>query len=87
MTNEKLSLSEIRKRFPDEWVLIGDPVMDDNHLDVLSGVPVYHSKDKRELCYLGRSHTSSFSKITLLFTGDLPPASRKITGIFNRVSE
>jgi hypothetical protein len=58
--------------------------MDDDKLEVLSGIPVYHSKDKKEVCYIGRDKTSAFKKITLIFTGTFKPV-RKITGIFNRV--
>jgi hypothetical protein len=63
---------------------ISNPLMDDTKLDVLAGVPLYHSKDKKEVCYIGRDKTSDYSKITLIFTGTFKP-TRKITGIFNRV--
>ncbi len=79
-----LNIAEIRNLYPDEWVLLGNPVMDDSKLDVLSGIPLYHSKDKKEVCYIGRDKTSNFDKITLVYTGIFKPA-RKITGIFNRV--
>lgn len=81
---QPLSINDIKERYPDEWVLIGNPVMDDSKIDVLSGIPIYHSKDKKEVCYIGRDKTSDFDKITLIFTGTFKPI-RKITGIFNRV--
>ena len=81
-----LNIAEIRNLYPDEWVLIGNPVMDDTEIDVLSGIPLFHSKDKKEVCYIGRNKTSNFNKITLIFTGSFRPA-RKITGIFNRVAK
>ena len=79
-----LNIAEIKKHYPDEWVLLGNPVMDDSKLDVLSGIPLYHSKDKKEVCYIGRDKTSNFQKITLVYTGTFRPG-RKITGIFNRI--
>ena len=79
-----LNLNAIKKLYPDEWVLLGNPILDDNKIDVLSGIPIYHSKDKKEVCYIGRDKTSEFNKVTLIFTGSFKPA-RKITGIFNRV--
>jgi hypothetical protein len=80
-----LNIGEIKKLYPDEWVLLGNPVLDNkNHIDVLSGIPIYHSKDKKEVCYIGRDKTSAFNKITLIYTGTFAP-SRKITGIFNRI--
>ena len=62
-----LSIDDIKKRCPDEWVLVGNPIMDDSKIDVLSGIPIYHSKDKKEVCYIGRDKTSAFDKVTLVF--------------------
>lgn len=76
------SIDEIKSLFPDEWVLIGNPEMDESELHVLSGIPVLHSKDKKEVCYLGKSKTRNFKTITLFYTGAFKPA-RVLTGIFN----
>jgi len=81
-----LNISDIKKLYPSEWVLVGNPVMDDSKTNVVSGIPIYHSKDKKEVCYIGRDKTSAFDKITLIFTGTFKP-TRKITGIFNRIKE
>lgn len=81
-----LNISEIKNLYPNEWVLIGNPIMDDSKIEVLSGIPLFHSKDKKEVCYIGRDKTSNFDKITLIYTGTFKPA-RKITGIFNRISK
>ena len=78
-----LSINDIKERYPDEWVLVGNPVMDESKIDVLSGIPIYHSKDKKEVCYIGRDKTSNYSKITLVYTGDLK-SSRK-NGILIRI--
>ena len=42
-----LDLLEIKALFPNEWVLIGNPVFDDSKLEVLSGIPLFHSEDKK----------------------------------------
>lgn len=81
-----LTLAEIKTLFPDEWVLLGNPTMDDSKIEVLSGIPLFHSKDKKEVCYIGREKTKNFDKITLIYTGTFRP-SRKITGIFNRITK
>jgi hypothetical protein len=60
--------------------------MDESNIDVVAGIPIYHSKDKKEVCYIGRGRTSEFDKITLIFTGSFKP-TRKITGIFNRIEQ
>jgi len=67
--------------YPDEWVLLGNPEI--NSTKVLGGIVVYHSKDKKEVCYIGRDKTDAFSKVTIAFTGDLK-LHRKI-GILRRL--
>ncbi len=79
------SLSEIKSLFPNEWVLLGNPTMDESKIDVLSGIPIYHSKDKKEVCYIGRDKTAGFDKITLIYTGSFQPM-RKLTGVFRRIT-
>lgn len=81
---ELIDITEIKAKYPNEWVLLGNPIMDESKIDVLSGIPLFHSKDKKEVCYIGRDKTSNFDKITLIYTGTFKPA-RKITGIFNRI--
>ncbi len=83
---QNLDIADIKKLYPDEWVLLGNPIMDDSKIDVLEGIPIFHSKDKKEVCYIGRDKTSSFSRITLVYTGSFK-SSRKITGIFNRIQK
>ena len=75
-----LGINEIKALYPDEWVLLGNQEMDNNQIDVVSGIPIYHSKDKKEVCYIGRSKTADFDKITLIFTGNFSKI-RKITRI------
>lgn len=79
-----LTISEIKKLYPNEWVLLGNPTMDDSKIDVLEGIPLFHSKDKKEVCYIGREKISNYNKITLIYTGSFC-FSRKFTGIFNRI--
>jgi hypothetical protein len=79
-----IEISDIKVLYPDEWVLLGNPILDESKLDVISGIPLFHSKDKKEVCYIGRDKTSDFDKITIIYNGSFLPA-RKITGIFNRM--
>ena len=64
-----IDIADIKALYPDEWVLLGNPIMDGSKIDVLSGIPLFHSKDKKEVCYIGRGKTSNFDKITLIYTG------------------
>lgn len=81
-----INISDIKSMYPDEWVLIGNPIMDEFKIDVIKGIPIFHSKDKKEVCYIGRDKTTNFNKITLIYTGEFK-ARRKLTGIFNRISK
>ena len=63
---EILSIAEIKTKYPDEWVLVGNPEMDASELHVLSGQPVIHSSDKKEVCYLGAELVKQFSTYTEL---------------------
>ena len=48
---ERRSIEDIKKSYPDEWILVGDPEEDEYGKDI-SGVVLYHSPDKREVAYL-----------------------------------
>lgn len=82
---QTMTIEQIRNAYPNEWVLVGNAVMDEYELNVLSGVPLYHSKDKKEVCYIGRDKTAGFTSITITFTGE-QKVRRKMTGIFNRIT-
>lgn len=71
---ETLNMEQIEKQFPNEWVLIGNPVMQDTK--ILKGEVLFHSKDKKEVCYLGKNFTNEYNKITLTFTGNLKSVRR-----------
>ncbi len=43
-----LNILDIKNLYPNEWVLIGNPTMDDSKIELLSGIPLFHSKDKKE---------------------------------------
>lgn len=81
---EIMKWTQIKKQYPNEWVLIANPELDTTRQQLISGIPIYHSKDKKEVCYIGRDKTSAYQKITIVYTGELSK-QRKITGIFNRV--
>ena len=79
-----VKISDIKNLYPNEWVLIGNPVKTDDGVDFVSAIPIYHSKDKKEVCYIGRDKTKGFDKILLIYTGNSNPL-RKFTGIFRRL--
>jgi hypothetical protein len=48
---EAIGIDEIKKSYPDEWILLGNPEMNEQEQKILSGVVLYHSPDKRDLAY------------------------------------
>lgn len=66
---EILSFSEIKERFVSEWVLLGDPEVDDD-FNVTQGVVLWHSKDRDEVYRKARQMHPSRSAI--IYTGKLP---------------
>lgn len=66
---EILSFSEIKERFDSEWVLIGDPEINDE-LNIKKGVVLCHSKDRDEVYRKAREIHPNHSAI--LYAGKLP---------------
>jgi hypothetical protein len=81
MDNKYIAFAEVKKLYPNEWVLLGNPEM--RNTSVLGGIVVYHSKDKKEVCYIGRDKTADFDTVTIAFAGDLKQ-TRKL-GILRRI--
>ena len=42
MNNAYISFDELKKIYPDEWILLGNPEM--KNTSVLGGIVLYHSK-------------------------------------------
>ncbi len=78
---QTVSFKTIQHRYPNEWVLLGNPKPENGV--VLGGVVLYHSTDKKEVCYLGRDKTADFERIRLVFTGQFAPMRR--LGIMKRL--
>ena len=81
MNNTYIGFEELKKKYPNEWVLLGNPEM--KNTSVLGGVVLFHSKDKKEVCYIGRDKIADFSTVTIAFAGELKQ-QRKI-GILKRI--
>lgn len=81
MDNQYISFDELKKIYPNEWVLLGNPEM--RNTSILGGVVLFHSKDKKEVSYIGRDKTAGFSTVTIAYAGDLKQI-RKI-GILRKI--
>ena len=66
---EVLTIDQINQRFPNEWILIGDPETDDS-LEVLRGTILFHSSDRDEM--YRKSVELKPKRSATLYTGSLP---------------
>ena len=66
---EVLTIDEINERFPDEWVLIGDPEADES-LEVLRGKVLCHSKERDEV-YQAAIDLPGPKRLATHYTGEL----------------
>ena len=75
---EALTVESIKTLYPNEWVLVGNPTMRQDDfvgavIDmIISGIPLYHSKDKREIAYKIKELKNGFERTACIFTGEMP---------------
>lgn len=69
--NDILTVSEIKSRYPFEWILLDDPQVDPATLEVQAGRVVCHSKDRDEV-YRKAVELPSPKRIAVLYTGPVP---------------
>ena len=77
-----LLIEDIKQRYPDEWVLLGNPRIEKTA--ILGGVVVYHSADKRDLVK-GRDALKGFDLSTWTYTGTFPKNRRVWLGIYRQI--
>ena len=82
LIKQTVTIDEVKKSYPDEWILLGNPEVNEQKQAILSGVLLYHSPDKREVCYLGRPLTEDYEKVALFFNRVSP---RKIKSVIASV--
>jgi hypothetical protein len=71
---EVLKMAEIEARYPNQWIVLGNPVFDG--MDVLEGVVISHHADKRVASMEGGERRAPSQKVTLFYVGKLPPPRR-----------
>jgi hypothetical protein len=67
--NDVMTIAEIEAQFDSEWVLLDSPQTDE-HLHVLSGKVVSHSKDRDEV--YRKAVELRPRRSAILFTGTMP---------------
>jgi hypothetical protein len=65
--NQRISLAEIRQYYPNQWVLVIEPQLDDD-LNIIDGKVIYHTSDKEDL--YNHLHLSGEYNSALEYTGD-----------------
>ena len=73
---------DIKKYFPEEWVVIGNPIFEG--MKVLKGTVIAHHSDKRVASLEGGERREGFSKFTLIFTGQ--HQARHHIGLLRKIS-
>ena len=82
--NEVLLRAEIEARFPDEWILVTDPLLGPD-LSVRSGVVAAHSKIREEVELVATKVESRH--IAFWYSGDPIPAGMKVLSTVPRAHE
>jgi hypothetical protein len=73
-----LTIAQIRKEYPNQWVLIGNPELDnpDTLGSIISklvrGVVLMSSKDKYEIAHKASEIRKGFDTYTCVYTGEIP---------------
>jgi hypothetical protein len=83
---QSININEIKQLYPDEWILLGNPEIDRINQTFLAGEVVYHSRDKKEVCYLGKPLIAKYNKTALFFNRVTPLKNRSlIASLFHPV--
>jgi hypothetical protein len=73
-----ISFSEMKRLYPDQWVLVGDPELENPEVNgsitskLVGGVFLYASKDKREIAYKAADLRRNVTTTVCIFTGEWP---------------
>ena len=70
------SIEDIKASYPDEWIVLGDPVEDEFH-KTIAGVVLYHSPDKRELAYRDKPLMKLYKKKSFFFNRVTPRREKR----------
>ena len=86
---ERRSIDDIKKSYPDEWILVGNHEKDERDMEFRTGIVLYHSPDKRELAYRPKPLLKQV-KSTYLFFNRVTPRTgnrRAIVSIYSLPKE
>ncbi len=73
-----LSIEQIKKQYPDQWILIGNPELSDPDVNgsilskLIRGIVLFASKDKREIAYKAADFKKTVDTTACIYTGEIP---------------
>jgi hypothetical protein len=76
-----LSVEEICKIYPDEWVLLANPEIKD--VEILGGTVILHDPEKRNMALRGKDLIKNYQSVTHYFTGETP--KHRTIGLMRRI--
>jgi hypothetical protein len=68
------SLENIKKNYPNEWVLLGNPLI--LHDKVSKGLLLFHHEDKKTVLLFAQNAIADYDMVKVLFTGEASKAVR-----------
>ena len=61
------SIEKIKETYPDEWLVLGNPVMSDDGQQILAATVLYHNSDKRKLARMDKPMLNQYKHIALRY--------------------
>jgi hypothetical protein len=78
-----LTIEEICKIYPDEWVLLANPEIKD--VEILGGTVILHDPEKRNMALRGKDLIKNYPSVTHYYTGE-ETTKHKTIGLMRRIS-
>ena len=75
--NKALSIEDIKKMYPDQWVLLGNPVLRNPQSNgailnrLITGIVLSASKNKRELAEKAKYVVGDYDETACVYTGEV----------------
>jgi hypothetical protein len=74
------TIEEIKRQYPDEWLILGDPVKSEDGQKILAAELLYHSYDKRALVYMDKPLMKVYKRHAILFNRVTPRKMSLLVG-------
>jgi len=72
--NKSQSLEKIKKNFPNQWILLGNP--DIQHDKVYGGIVLFHDDDKKAVLAFAKKEIENYNMVKVVFAGEASKAVR-----------